>query len=166
MIPFFLTGGWYVWYQSLVESRIYVIIMMSSNGNIFRLLVICAHNSFGEFTGDRWRGASMFSLICAWINMSKQPWGWWFETLPRSLSRHCNVRSSLHYCIQHGVILVHRLPRGCQLAPLFCMEHLFSFKVHYSYFASMWHFRWFQYLLGVARIKCNWHSTLWGFGLI
>ena len=46
--------------------------MTSSNGNIFRVTgPLC-----GEFTGDwwiprkkiHWRGAVMFSLICAWIN--------------------------------------------------------------------------------------------------
>ena len=37
------------------------------------------------------RGALMFSLICVWINgWSKQSWGWWFETLSRSLWRHSN----------------------------------------------------------------------------
>ena len=40
----------------------------------------------------QWRGALMFSLICA-LNkrLSKQSWGWWFETPSRSLWRHCNV---------------------------------------------------------------------------
>ena len=39
----------------------------------------------------QWRGALMFSLI--WLNkrLSKQSWGWWFETLSRSLWRHRNV---------------------------------------------------------------------------
>ena len=39
----------------------------------------------------QWRGASMFSLICA-LNkrLSKQSWGWWFETLSRPLWCHCN----------------------------------------------------------------------------
>ena len=39
----------------------------------------------------QWRGALMFSLICA-LNkrLSKQSWGWWFETPSRSLWRHCN----------------------------------------------------------------------------
>ena len=39
----------------------------------------------------QWRGALMFSLICS-LNkrLSKQSWGWWFETLSRSLWRHCN----------------------------------------------------------------------------
>ena len=71
--------------------------MTSSNGNIFRITgPLC-----GEFTGDRWipltkasnaGGTLMFPLICA-LNkrLSKQSWGWWFETPSRSLWRHCNV---------------------------------------------------------------------------
>ena len=39
----------------------------------------------------QWRGALMLSLICA-LNkrLSKQSWGWWFETPSRSLWRHCS----------------------------------------------------------------------------
>ena len=39
----------------------------------------------------QWRGTLMFSLICA-LNkrLSKQMWGWWFETPSRYLRRHCN----------------------------------------------------------------------------
>ena len=40
---------------------------------------------------DQWRGALMLSLICALIR--PESWGWWFETPPRSLWRHCNVLS-------------------------------------------------------------------------
>ena len=40
----------------------------------------------------QWLGALIFSLICVWINgLSKQPWGWWFETPSRPLWRHRNV---------------------------------------------------------------------------
>ena len=40
---------------------------------------------------SQWRGALMFSLICA-LNkrLSKQSWGWLFETPSRPLWRHCN----------------------------------------------------------------------------
>ena len=40
---------------------------------------------------DQWRGALMFSLICA-LNkrLSKQSWCWWFETPSRSSWRHFN----------------------------------------------------------------------------
>ena len=40
-----------------------------------------------------WRRAMMFSLICA-LNkrLSKQSWGWWFETSSRPLWCQCNVQ--------------------------------------------------------------------------
>ena len=39
----------------------------------------------------QWRGALMFSLVCAMNKgLSKQPWRWWVETPSRSLWRHCN----------------------------------------------------------------------------
>ena len=43
--------------------------MTSSKGTFSELLAICAGKSPvpGEFPGQ-WRGASMFSLICVWIN--------------------------------------------------------------------------------------------------
>ena len=42
----------------------------------------------------QWRGALMFSFICS-LNerLSKQSWGWWFETPSRSLWHHCNVKN-------------------------------------------------------------------------
>ena len=46
----------------------------------------------------QWRGASMFSLICVWINSwVKQWWGWWFETLSCPLWRH---RNDMRFCFQ------------------------------------------------------------------
>ena len=32
--------------------------------------------------------------------LSKQPWGWWFETRPWSLWRHCNDHAASHYLNQ------------------------------------------------------------------
>ena len=56
--------------------------MTSSNGNIFRVTgSLC-----GESTGphkDLWRGALMFSLICAWTN------GWTDNQNACDLRRHC-----------------------------------------------------------------------------
>ena len=50
----------------------------------------------------QWRGAVMFSLICA-LNkrLSKQSWGWWFETASQSLLRHCNDYRSA--CLSKGL---------------------------------------------------------------
>ena len=54
--------------------------MTSSNGNLFRV----TGPSCGEFTGHKgqWRGALMFSLICAWIN------GWVNNREAGDLLRH------------------------------------------------------------------------------
>ena len=39
----------------------------------------------------QWHGALIFSLICPLnTRLSKQSWGWWFETPSPSLWRHCN----------------------------------------------------------------------------
>ena len=82
--------------------------MTSSNGNIFRVTgPLC-----GEFTGYRWiplTKASDAELWCflwsaSWIN----GWGWWFETLSRSLWRHCNDLS----CIVNVMAAVDLLTRG------------------------------------------------------
>ena len=54
---------------------------------------LCAANSpvpVNSLHKGQWRGALMFSLICAWINDCKQPLGWWFETPSWSLQRQCN----------------------------------------------------------------------------
>ena len=58
---------------------------------------LCGESVKSLHKGQR-RGALMFSLICA-LNMlnkrlSKQSWGWWFETSMHSLWRHCNARWS------------------------------------------------------------------------
>ena len=61
------------------------------------LLSICAGNSPvpGEFPAQRpvtWSFDVFFDLR---VNkrLSKQSWGWWFETLSWSLWRHCNEKS-------------------------------------------------------------------------
>ena len=59
----------------------------------------------GEFTGHRWiphTKASDTELWCfldLYLNerLSKQSWGWWFETPSRSLLRHCNDKPYKEY---------------------------------------------------------------------
>ena len=77
----------------------WLFMMTSSNENIFRVTgPLC-----GEFTGPRWipRKASDAELWCFFDlrpnkRLSKQSWGWWFETLSCSLWRHCNDNLSAH----------------------------------------------------------------------
>ena len=58
----------------------------------FALLAICAENSPvpGEFPTQRPVTRSVFDLRLN-KRLSKQSWGWWFETLSRPLWRHCNA---------------------------------------------------------------------------
>ena len=63
------------------------------------LLAICAGNSpvSGEFPTQRpvTRSFDVFFDLRLNKRLSKQSWGWWFETLSRSLWRHCNVTNWL-----------------------------------------------------------------------
>ena len=69
--------------------------MTSSNGNIFRV----TGHLCGEFIGDRWfpaqrtvtRSLDVFFDLHLNKRLSKQWWGWWFETPSRPLWRHCNA---------------------------------------------------------------------------
>ena len=60
------------------------------------LLAICAGNSPvpGEFPAQRpvTRSFDIFFDLRLNKRLSKQSWGWWFETLLCPLSRHCNGR--------------------------------------------------------------------------
>ena len=75
--------------------------MTSSNGNIFRV----TGHLCGEFTGPRWiprtkavtPSFDVFFDLRLNKRLSKQSWGWWFETLSRSLRRHRNASFLLHY---------------------------------------------------------------------
>ena len=61
----------------------------------FALLAICAGNSPvpGDFPAQRpvTRSFDVFFDLRLNIRLSKQSWGWWFETPSRPLWRHCNV---------------------------------------------------------------------------
>ena len=74
------------------------------------LLVSCAGNSpvTGEFSAQRpaTRSFDAFFRLCLNKRLSKQSWGWWFETLSRPLWRHCKkwtrnsvtlIKTSSHY---------------------------------------------------------------------
>ena len=84
------------WYKSGLEGNL-PHMMTSSNGNIFRVTdPLC-----GEFTGPVefpiqrpvTRSFDVFFDLRPKKRLSKQPWGWWFETLSWSLWRQCNEMS-------------------------------------------------------------------------
>ena len=76
------------------------------------LLSICAGNSpvIGEFPAQRpvTRSLDVFFDLRLNKRLSKQTWGWWFETSSRPLWRHCNVKrkgrhfddiAATHHCM-------------------------------------------------------------------
>ena len=67
--------------------------MMSSNGNIFRITgPLCGEfTGHGEFPTQRPVTQSFDVFFDLNKRLSKQPWGWWFETPSWSLWRQCNV---------------------------------------------------------------------------
>ena len=69
--------------------------MTWSNGNIFRVTGrLCGEfTGPGEFPAQRpvTRSFDVFFDMCLNKRLSKQPWGWWFETLSRPLWRHRNA---------------------------------------------------------------------------
>ena len=73
------------------------IMMTSSKGNISASLAICAGNSPvpGEFPTQRpvTRSFDVYFDLRPNKRLSKQSWGWWFETLSCSLWRHRNELS-------------------------------------------------------------------------
>ena len=82
-------------FKPLKANRLKFLYMMtSSNGNNFRVIGhLC-----GEFTGPSefptqkpvTRSCDVFFDLRLNKRLSKQSWGWWFETLSRPLWRHCN----------------------------------------------------------------------------
>ena len=69
------------------------------------LLAICAGNSpvSGEFTAQRpvTRSFDVFFDLCLNKRLTKQSWGWWFETLSRPSWHHCNETLFYQYINCH-----------------------------------------------------------------
>ena len=81
--------------------------MTSSNGNIFRVTgPLCGEfTGPGEFPAQRpvTRSFDVFFDLRLNKQLSKQPWGWWFETPLWSLWRQCNVYNSGSGTLELGI---------------------------------------------------------------
>ena len=104
-----LLGSRLPWYQLCrhinAPDQILVLhhnMMTSSNGNIFRVTdPLCGEfTGPGEFPTQRPVTRSFDVFFDPRLNkrLSKQPWGWWFETPPWSLWRHCN---NANFIVRH-----------------------------------------------------------------
>ena len=84
---------WVAWDWSI---NCWCFMMTSSNGNILRVTgPLCGEfTGPGEFPSQRsvTRSFDLFFDLRLNKRLSKQSWGWWFETQSRPLWRHCNVR--------------------------------------------------------------------------
>ena len=73
------------------------------------LLAVCAGNSTvtGEFPSQRPVTRSFDVFFDLHLNkpLSKQSWGWWFETPSRSLWRHCNEGNNELMIIRYSAVL-------------------------------------------------------------
>ena len=91
------------------------------------------------------RGALKFSLICA-LNkrLSKQSWGWWFETPSRSLWSHCKVQwipAQCRFAHQEKFLICHHVKlsmfRYVHLRDECCFplssEDLIRYKLYFLY---------------------------------
>ena len=88
--------------------------MTSSNGNIFRVTgPLCGEfTGPGEFPTQRpvTRSFDVFFDLRLNKRLSKQPWGWWFETSSWSLWRQCNENNVPRQCWKiTGLILSDKL---------------------------------------------------------
>ena len=72
------------------------------------LLAICERNSPVTAEFPRQRPVTLsFDILRLNKRLSKQSWGWWFETLSCALWRHCNVAMKWHMAI-----IIWKLPYG------------------------------------------------------
>ena len=137
---------WHQYFGTLV-GRTLQAMKTSSNGNIFRVTgPLCGEfTGPGEFPTQRpvTRSFDVFFDLRLNKPLSKQSWGWWFETLSRSLWRHRNdvIYSSimpiffsqndftLKYC-HSPMIRFHQIPKlecfsSCRcICPIHCRQLL------------------------------------------
>ena len=87
--------AWSFWNSSLLIRPINFLWWRHQMEIFSALLALCAGNSpvTGEFPSQRpvTRSLDVFFHLCPNKRLSKQSWGWWFETPSRPLWRHCNV---------------------------------------------------------------------------
>ena len=78
----------------------FAFMMTSSKENIFRVTGhLCGVAGESPTQRPVTRGFDVFFDLCLNKRLSKQSWGWWFETPSRRLWHHCNVTAALWWWI-------------------------------------------------------------------
>ena len=110
--------------------------MMSSNGNIFRVTGPLS----GEFTAQRWipsqrpvtRSFGVSFVLRMNKRLSKQSRRWWFETPSRSLWHHCNATLKIpdklfdNFVVTDGTVSYHNDNLQCYKWRQNCQKNVFS----------------------------------------
>ena len=125
----------FLWIYNCVDV---LVMMTSSNGNIFRVngLLCGEFTGPGEFPTQRpvTRSFDVFFDLRLNKRLSKQPWGWWFETPSLSLWRHYNG------CTQNR-LSCHQLTHWRRNRMIFILQTTYS---NAQYWMSIFGF-WFQF---------------------
>ena len=134
-------GGWEL---SACSEYFFLLMMKSSNGNIFRVTGhLCE-----EFTDPRWipaqrpvtRSFDVFFELRLNKRLSKQSWGWWFETLPPPLWRHCNVIQSIIFYYFWSTAVYNLCNASKYHQPYQAMSKLVKCCLKYYCWISIWKF--------------------------
>ena len=106
MLPYALVG-YISWWRHQMETFSAALLAFSAGNS----------PSPGEFSTQRPLTRSVDDFFDLRLNkrLSKQSWGWWFETLSRPLWRHCNVIRTIVWllacgCLLAGIRLINWLP--------------------------------------------------------
>ena len=137
------------------------------------LLAICAGNSpvTGEFPTQRpvTRSFDVYFDLRPNERLSKQWWGWWFETLSRSLWRHRNDRSKKSYSRAYdNTMRQQKVHPSLQMtfSKAFSSERICitRYKPHWS--LSLWiqleiSHHWFWWWLGAGQATSHYLNQCW-----
>ena len=103
------------------EARLHISWWRHQMETISPLLAFCAGNSpvSGEFPAQRrlLRRFGVFFVLCLNKALSKQSWGWWFETPSCSLWRHRNI-------LKIGLLLTGNASSTLLFAGIICQVHI------------------------------------------
>ena len=123
-------------------------------------LVLCAGNSpvTGEFPAQRpvTRSFDVFFDLRLNKRLSKQSWGWWFETPSRSLWRHCNVYK----------IAAYRSPDftdNCSQGSIYQYIHIYIYihsQTIHIWYSRYWHNCYLQQYIISNKIHINMPALL------
>ena len=145
---FCITGHFVTWWRHQMETY-------------SALLAICAGNSPvpGEFPTQRpvTRGFDVFFGLRLNKRLSKQSWGWWYETQSSSLWRHSNEEKRVHHIERFAHILSNTKHLYFQSVYIFCetFSAIFNYSVWIEIAQSCYMSSVYEQELGCIRCFCG-----------